>query len=282
MAKVALQLYSVRYEMLRDPLGTIEKVAEIGFRYLEVANHNTTWDKGIGFGVPADKMCGMLDRLGVRVISAHLDPLEDLDALADYQLTIGNRNVVFSRDYYRSRDEVLARARWMNKMGEECAKRGLTLHYHNHFHEFLKFGGETIFHILRANMDPYLVKIELDTYWALRGGADPAELLKKLGKRVLLVHQKDYPEGYEDDLDLTKKVAPGEYVDRSFYDRHENPDTFTEIGTGIMDIQGIIDAGNASGGLEYIILEQDYSKLGQMESVRVSKANFGKYRGIEW
>lgn len=281
MIKVALQLYSVRDQLAKDPIGTIEQVAQEGFRYLEVANHNTTEDKGIGFGVSAARMRDMLDKLGIRVIGAHLDPFEDLDALAEYQLTIGNRNVVYSRDFYRNREEVLARAHWMNKTGEACAKRGLTLYYHNHFHEFLKFGDETIFDILLANMDPDLVKIELDTFWVLRGGVDPAALMRRLGSRVQLVHQKDYAKGHEEETDLTRKVSPGQYIDRSFYDRYENPETFVEIGTGTMDIQAIIDEGNASG-LQYIILEQDHSKLGQLESVRESKLGFSRFKGIEW
>jgi len=282
MVKVAIQLYSVREEMAKDPVSTIEKVARTGYRYLEVANHNTAQDTGIGFGISADKMKGMLDRLGVQVISAHLDPFDNLDVLSDYQLTIGNRNVVYSRDFYHNRQEVLDRAYWMNKTGEACAKRGLTLYYHNHFHEFLKFGDETIFDILLAHMDPDLVKIQLDTFWVLRGGVDPVALMRRLGKRVTLVHQKDYAKGYDDEMDLTQKVRPGEYIDRSFYDRHENPETFVEIGTGIMDIQAIIDAGLDSGGLEYIILEQDHSRLNQLESIKISKMGFEKFSRIAW
>lgn len=282
MVKVAVQLYSVRDEMAKDPMGTIEKVAQAGYQYIEVANHNTTADTGIGFGVPADKLRDTLERLGVKVISAHLDPFDNLDALSAYQLAIGNHNVVYSRDFYHNRQEVLDRAYWMNKTGEECAKRGLTLYYHNHFHEFLKFDGESIFDILLNNMDPDLVKIELDTFWVLRGGVDPAELMRKLGKRVTLVHQKDFAKGHDSEIDMTRKVQPGEYIDRSFYDKYENPETFVEVGTGIMDIQAIIDAGNASGALEYIILEQDHSRLNQLESIRASKAGFQKFNGLEW
>lgn len=282
MVRVAIQLYSVRDLMEKDPIGTIEKVAQAGYRYLEVANHNTTKDIGIGFGVPANKMRDMLDKLGVRVISAHLDPFDNLDALCEYQLAIGNKNVVYSRDFYHNKQEVMDRVYWLNKTGEECAKRGLTLFYHNHFHEFLKFGDETIFDIIVDNLDPDLVKIELDTFWVLRGGVDPVSVMKKLGRRVSLVHQKDFAKGHEGELDMTKKVTPGEYIDRSFYDKYENPETFVEIGTGIMDIQSIIDEGNASGALEYIILEQDHSRLDQIESIKISKDGFKKFKGIEW
>lgn len=277
--KAAIQLYSVRDMMAKDPVGTIEQVAGAGYKYIEVANHNTVEDKGIGFGVSADKMKNMLDRLGVRVISAHLDPFDDLDALSDYQLTIGNKNVVYSRDFYHNRDEVLKRAQWLNRTGEECAKRGLKLYYHNHFHEFLKFGDETIFDILVQNTEPELVGLEIDTFWVLRGGVDPAKLIKSLGKRVSLLHQKDYAKGFEADMDMTKKAKPGQYIDRSFYDKYEIPESFTEIGTGVMDIQSIIDAGTY---VDYIILEQDHTKLNSLESIRLSRKGFSKFKGIEW
>lgn len=277
--KAAIQLYSVRDLMEKDPMGTIEQVAMAGYSYIEVANHNTTKDKGIGFGVPADKMREMLDRLGVRVISAHLDPFDDLDVLSDYQKTIGNKNVVYSRDFYHNRQEVLERAYWLNKTGEECAKRGLDFFYHNHFHEFLSFDGEMIMDTLAQNTDPELVKFQLDTFWILRGGQDPAAVIKKYGNRVKMLHQKDFAAGFEDALDMTKKVKPGQYIDRSFYDIYEIPESFTEIGTGIMDIQSIIDAGKY---VDYIILEQDHSRLHSMDSVKLSKKGFEKFKGIQW
>lgn len=275
--KAAIQLFSVRDKMEKDPLGTIEQVAMAGYRYLEVANHDTTKDKGIGFGVPADKMKDMLDRLGVQVISAHLDPFEDLDALCDYQKAIGNTNMVYSRDFFRNKQEVIDRAQWFNRTGEACAKRGMTFFYHNHFHEFLSFDGEMIMDILAEHTDPALVKFELDTFWILRGGQDPAEMIRRYGDRVTLLHQKDFAAGFE--ADMSKKVIPGQYIDRSFYDAYEIKESFTEIGTGVMDIQGIIDAGKY---VDYIILEQDHTQMDSLESIKVSHEGFSRFKGVEW
>lgn len=282
MTKVAIQLFSVSQEMAKDPIATIEQVARAGYRYLEVANHNTQKDTGIGFGVPAHQLKEMLDRLGIQIISAHLDPFDQLDALSEYQLAIGNHNVVYSRDFYHNRQEVLDRAYWLNKTGEACAKRGLTLHYHNHFHEYLELEGESIWDTLMNNTDPSLVKVQLDTFWVLRAGLDPVEIMQQLGDRVTMIHQKDYAAGYQDKLDMTKLVQPGQYIDRSFYDQYECPETFVEIGTGIIDIQAIIDQGNRTGAVEYIILEQDHSKYNQLESIRISKKGFEKYTGVQW
>lgn len=49
-----------------------------------------------------------------------------------------------------------------------------------------------------------------------------------------------------------------------------------------MDIQKIIDTANELGSVEYIILEQDYSKYDQLKSIQISMDAFRKYKGIEW
>ena len=41
-------------------------------------------------------------------------------------------------------------------------------------------------------LDPS-VQLEIDLYWATAGGADPVELLRRLGDRVVAVHVKDGP-----------------------------------------------------------------------------------------
>ena len=44
-----------------------------------------------------------------------------------------------------------------------------------------------------ATLDPALVGFELDVYWALVGGADPAALIRQYGARIPLLHVKDKP-----------------------------------------------------------------------------------------
>ena len=51
MIKVGLILYSVRGEMEHDPIGTVERVAQMGYKNIEVCNHNAIQDPGCGFGV---------------------------------------------------------------------------------------------------------------------------------------------------------------------------------------------------------------------------------------
>ena len=58
---------------------------------------------------------------------------------------------------------------------------------------------------------------------------------------------------------------------------------FTEIGTGIMPIQDIINAANTYTDAQYIILEQDATRMPtQMDSIEKSMEGFRKFDGISW
>ncbi|MDR0999735.1 MAG: hypothetical protein LBL96_02870 [Clostridiales bacterium] len=85
MLKVGLILYSVRDEMAKDPLGTIEKVGKLGYKYLEACSHNAINDNGIGFGVSAKEVKDRLAISGSKIISAHIFPYE----MADRKAIIG-------------------------------------------------------------------------------------------------------------------------------------------------------------------------------------------------
>lgn len=285
--KVGIQLYSVKNNMAKDPIGTIKRISDIGYRFFEVANHNATVDSGVGFGVSAKEILNLLKETDSNIISAHIFPLntdhEKMKPILNYHREIGTKYIVQSLDFYKDKDEVLRKAEDLNRIGKVCNDYGMQLLYHNHFHEFQHFGNETIFELLMSNADSELVKIELDTFWAMRGEQDPVSLLKKYGKRVRLIHQKDFTKGYEDELNLLKSVEESDdYVDMDRFLRDFSKESFTEIGTGIMDIQSIINAAIDFCESEYIVLEQDFSQNDEIESVRISMQNFKKLNNIEW
>jgi len=283
--KVGIQLYSVRNRMASDPVGTIREVVNRGYRNIEAANHNAENDSGVGFGVTSQDLKQMLDELGASIISAHVMPLNEsnIDRVLEYHSFIGTKYIAVPIAFFRGRDDALRMAETLNRMGERCHSAGIQLLYHNHYHEFQRFDGEGILHTIATNSDPSLVQFEIDTYWTMRAGKDPIELLRMLGTRVRLIHQKDYTKGYEAEIDLLRSAQEaGDYIDMKRFERDLKNETFTEVGTGIMDIQSIIDIGNTICGAEYIILEQDYSLLDELESVSVSMDSFKQFSGIEW
>ena len=281
--KVGIQLYSVREEMAKDPVEAIRKVAEIGYKNLEVANPRADEDPGVGFGVPADELLNILGGFGAKVVSGHLRPIteETLPAIIEYHGKIGNRYIGQSADFFPDYDTLMKRCEYYNNVGKILSAHGMKFVYHNHYHEFQKVNGKDVIYHILDNTDPEYVDFELDTFWAMRGGADPVEAIKKIGKRLKMVHQKDFSKTTSTPVNLWELVDPNVMVSRETFGGSFKPEDFCEVGTGIMEIQKILDAANEVGA-EYVILEQDFTQLAPLESIKISMDSFKKYNGIEW
>ena len=283
MIKVGLILYSVRGEMEHDPIGTVERVAQMGYKNIEVCNHNAIQDPGCGFGVDAPTLKAAFDKFGSKVVSAHVFPFEksDMQAVIAYNQALGNHNIVNPMGKFSTYDDLMRQCEDFNRWGKICREAGMTYLYHNHDHEYRTFGGKAILDLIAENTDPDYLSFELDTFWAMRGGADPVEVMKRLGARLKLVHQKDFSKTSTSPVNLWTVKDPETLITRETFGEGMDPKDFCEIGTGIMDIQTIIDTANALGA-EYIVLEQDHTQLTQMESVRISMDSFKKFSGLDW
>ncbi len=280
--KVGIQLYSVRDEMQKDPITTIKTACEIGYRYLEVANHTADQDPGVGFGVPADKLKEILAECNASVVSGHIHPFNEETAAAviEYHKSIGNKYIIKAMDFFADEADVIAKAAEYNKMGKLCHENGMMFLYHNHFHEFKEYNGETILDIIAKNTDPNYVGFELDTFWCMRGGHDPVTVMKKLGNRIKLIHQKDFNKASTSPVNVLEAIGDAP-LDFNAFVKYVNPTDFVEIGTGSMDIQSIINTAIELGCIEYVILEQDQTTYNQIESIKISMENLKKYTGIE-
>lgn len=308
MIKVGLILYSVREEMAKDPIATVEKVGELGYKNIEVCNHNAIKDSGCGFNVPAETLKSTFDKFGSKVVSAHIFPMEkaNLPEVIEYNQVLGNHNIVCPNGRFTTYDDLMYQCERFNKTGKICKEAGMTYLYHNHYHEFYTINGKTVMDLMMENTDPDYLSLELDTFWVMRAGLNPVEQLKHFGRRVKLLHQKDFAWDSMEPLNMRGLTpeectmpAEGAGTDgNSFYARtsgHAEPDeaakkarrirstAFTEIGMGIMHIQDIIDAANTYTDAEYIILEQDATRLeSQLVSIEKSMVAFKKYTGISW
>jgi len=237
---VAVQPYTVREALARDYVGTLEKVAAIGY-------------EGIELGPPPEGMTvaeqkALLDRLGLQVIGTHasFDNLDvDFDALLGYLQLTGGRYVTVSMKF-ESRDDVLRKAERFNRIGERCRAGGATFLYHNHNWEFERFGGDRVLDLILQETDPELVKLELDTYWVRKGGEDPVIYLGKLTGRCPLLHIKDMEAGEEQ--------------------------FFAEIGEGILDFPAIAQAAERAG-TEWLVVEQDLCRRDPFDSLAISYRN---------
>ncbi|CAM2863051.1 sugar phosphate isomerase/epimerase [Paenibacillus sediminis] len=238
---VAVQPYTVREALVKDYIGTLERIAQIGYQ-------------GIELGCPPEGMAiseqkAILDRLGLRVIGTHagFDTLDfDPDLISDYLDEVNGGRYVAVSLRFNSKEDVLIKAEKMNVIGAKFRKRGVQFLYHNHNWEFVRYDGEYALDILLRETDPAFVQMELDTYWVKRGGEEPTEYLSKLKNRCPLLHIKDVEDG-EDQF-------------------------FAEIGEGILDFKAIARAAEEVG-TKWLIVEQDQSRRDPFESLAISYRN---------
>ena len=241
---VALQLYTVRDELEKDFVGGLRKVAEVGYKNVELA--------GFGSMAPVE-LKSLLDELGVRAVGAHVG-IEAFSSagigkvMEDYGLVGCHYLVVpyLAQERRQGKQGYLAVAEELNRTGETLKQNGFELAYHNHNFEFeQQFDGKPALSILLEETDADLVKAELDTYWVMYAGADPIAFMAKYPGRFPLLHIKD--------------------MDRS--DR-----SFAPIGTGILPLDGIVAAAPAAGA-RYLVVEQDTTKGSSLDAVRISLNN---------
>jgi len=118
----------------------------------------------------------------------------------------------------------------LNKAGEYVAKRGLKLIYHNHAGEFAPIDGQIPYDVLVSALNPKFCNLELDVYWALKGGADPLAVMQKYPGRFPVLHLKDMSKGEDK--------------------------TFEDMGYGIIDYKPIFQAAKVAG-VKHFIIEHD-------------------------
>lgn len=178
-----LQLYSVRDVTGTDLEGTLKKVAEIGYRYVEFAGF---------FGHSAEEVKAMLDRYGLIVSGTH-SGLGDLDAdfagTVKYHKIIGNTNYIVPGAPTWTAAELDETIEKLNKYQPMLEAEGIRLAYHNHDGEFKPNADGQIPHEemeRRTNID-----FQIDTFWAFVAGKDPVEVITRLKDRVHVIHLKD-------------------------------------------------------------------------------------------
>lgn len=187
---VGIQLYTVRDIFQKDPAGTLEAIAKIGYREIEFG--------GGGYDTMDPAMLRRtMDKVGLRCPSLHIGYdalLGQFDKSVAMARTLGAQTVVlpYMTDQYRTEAGWNAALPNFNTFARNLKKAGFGFAYHNHDFEFTnKPGGVTLYDRFLKETDPALVKIELDLYWAKRAGQDLAALVDRLNKRLYSYHVKD-------------------------------------------------------------------------------------------
>ncbi len=257
---IGLQLYTVRDDYARDPLGTLKKLYAIGYREVELLFIPS---------VTTLQLKQNLHESGLAAHSGHYVPgpnhfLPDQTdklhhAIADWH-TLGLHYMVCMMAFGKTEDDWKKIADILNHAGHACAAAGLQFAYHNHMEEFRPVAaddGKTTngYQIMLHHCDPKLVKMELDIFWATYARQDTLALFRQNPGRFPLLHVKDIKKNLES------------------MDRAEFPPAssmpFVEVGQGAIDWKAIF-AHTAQAGVRHVYVEQDRCDVPPLQAAQAS------------
>ena len=248
---IGLQLYTVRDHMEKDPEGTLKRVAEIGYREVELGSSDFYGKKPAALG-------RILIDLGLKAISTHLDESElkhdvekNIAAAKECGITYIGLASLDEQDR-KTLEAVKRDAEWFNQIGKSISAAGCRFFYHGHNFDYANVDGAVIYDELIRRTDPELVNFELDCFWCVHAGKDPVDYFQRFPGRFPQLHIKDLKPGYP--------PTTGE---------DSRPGAFTEVGQGIIDWRRIFMAAR-EGGLKHFYVEQDECDRDSLESAKIS------------
>jgi sugar phosphate isomerase/epimerase len=222
-------LYSVRNACAEDFEGTLRAVGDLGFEGVELFDLH---------GARPVDVAAWLDESGLLACGRHasLEAIEErLPELAEESRALGWRRLIVAWiDPERLGDPELPGR--LASAATAVSSVGLELGYHNHDAEvaggFLERLPEGVF-------------VELDLGWAWWSGADPVEVLDRLGDRCRLVHVKDF--------------------------RARGERSFCPVGDGSVGYERVAPAA-ARAGVDWLVVEQDETEGPELEAAARSLA----------
>ncbi|MCI9886849.1 sugar phosphate isomerase/epimerase [Micrococcales bacterium 31B] len=243
--RLAVQLYTLRDAIGADLDATLARVASIGYTHVEPYH----------FVAQAAELKAAFEKHGLAADSAHINLLshDDQDLVFQTAKDLGITYVIdpFTPPaLWSDTAEVEKIAANLNAAAAKGAEYGITVGYHNHAWEISnEIDGVTALEYLASKLDPAVV-LEVDTYWAQVGGADPVALVAKLGDRVRFLHIKD-GDGSTD----TKNQ--------------------TAVGSGSLPIEAILHAPTPDNIVRFVV-ELDDSSVDMFDAVADSFAYLTK------
>lgn len=256
---LGVQLYSVRDDMKKDPMGTLQQLAKMGYKNVEHANYV---DRKF-YSYSAKEFKKLLSDLGLYMPSGHTvlgkqhwdearkDFTDAWKYTVDDAAVIGQMYVIspsLDESLRKNEDDLKRFLNVFNKSGELCKKSGMKFGYHNHDFEFSQqINGKLVHDIILENTDKNLVIHQLDIGNLYNGGATALEVMKKWPGRFQSMHVKD------------------EIKSSSGNEKFES----TRLGAGIVPVKEVVDLGKKSGGTIHFIIEQEsYQGKSPLDSVK--------------
>jgi sugar phosphate isomerase/epimerase len=245
---VGLELYSVREALKRDPFATVRAVAQLGYECVEFYAPYFDWSDS-----DTKKMRKLMDDLGIRCYSTHNDESflkpGSLEKARDKNLTLGCKYLVLSSSKLKTTlDEWKGLADSLNVVADKLEPSGLRVGCHNHQVEFRPIQGQRPIEVLAKSTKPSIL-LQLDVGTCIEAGSDPVAWIRSNPGRIRSIHCKDW------------SPEPGKGYTVLF-------------GEGVADWKKIFEAAESAGGVEYYLVEQEGSRLSEIETARTCLKTF--------
>lgn len=258
---IALQLYTIRDAMAVDVPGSLKRVSDAGYKYLELAGYTD----GKFYGYEPVEFRKLVNDLGMEILSSHTQveaqgiTLENAAKMAEDHAKLGVKYCIQPWVVEEARTTINSYKKMVadwNKVGGIMKEHGIQFGYHNHNFEFATVEGKIPYYdIMLPELDKGLVTMEIDLFWTIKAGQNPVEIFKKYPGRFQLFHMKD----------MYTKEAP--------YYTTVGEDDFAPVGEGVINFKEILAAKDIAG-MKYMVVEQDLSKDGKpFEDIKTSITN---------
>lgn len=248
---LGVQLWTIREYLKRDLVGSLRKLANLGYSELELFDYNGTY-----WGKSPKEFSRICNDLGLTVVSSHYFTGRRGNATGTLKNgwskaieDAAEMNIKYMICAWLSKEERVnldlykELAVMLNKAGEACSKSNIQFGYHGHNFEFPPIDGVVPYDYILENTDKNHVKMEADLFWIIKAGVDPVTYFTKYPGRFPLWHVKDMERGSEQ---------------------------FAEVGHGVIDFDRIF-AARQIAGLEHWFVEQDQTSREPFESLAMSR-----------
>lgn len=243
---IGLQLYSVRDDMKKDPVGTLTQLAKMGYKHVEHANYI---DRKF-YGFTPKEFKKILDDLGLKMVAGHTvlgkthwDETKKVFTDA-WKHTIedaafmGQKYVIspwMDESMRKTYDDLLRYMEVFNLSGELCQKSGMKFGYHNHHFEFSEqLNGMKIFDIMMKKLDVNKVVMQLDIGNMYIAGAKALDVIGQYPGKFEMIHVKD---------EVAVNTA----------EKYES----AILGKGIIPVKDVLTICRKTGGTKVYIIEQE-------------------------
>ena len=202
LRRVGLQLYTLRDDAKRDLERTLADIAAAGYNDVELLSSMDN------FGMPPARLRAVLDRVGLRAPSTHIDgrALDDLDRQLDDAKILGHEYLVLASLPISGQPTLDDYRRWadrLNEAGRRTRARNVWMAFHDEAWDFKPINGVVPYDVLVERTDPSVVRLQLDTGNLAMGGLDPLDYLRRYNARYWSFHIKDVPRlGADHDVEL--------------------------------------------------------------------------------